>query len=71
LTILIPHFIKSFEETFSPAIVEKFINKTKFVYTSNHASWLNIAEIEINMMSRECLSRNIVSKNEIINETSA
>lgn len=65
------HFEKSFEETFSPAIVEKIMNKTTFVYTPKHASWLNMAEIEINMMSRECLSRNIGSKKEIVSETSA
>ena len=65
------HFVKSFEETFPSEIVEKIMNKTKFVYTPKHASWLNMAEIEINMMSHECLSRNIGSKNEIISETSA
>ena len=32
---------------------------------------INSAEIEINMMSRECLSRNIGSKDEIVTETSA
>ena len=65
------HFVKSFQETFSPEIVEKIMKKTTFVYTPKHASWLNMAEIEINMMSRECLSRNIANKNDIINETTA
>jgi hypothetical protein len=65
------HFVKSFQETFSPEIVNKIMKKTTFVYTPKHASWLNMAEIEINMMSRECLSRNIGSQNEIVKEVAA
>jgi hypothetical protein len=65
------HFVKSFQETFSSEIVDKIMKKTTFVYTPKHASWLNMAEIEINMMSRECLSRNIGSQDEIINEVAA
>ena len=65
------HFVRSFQETFSPEIVDRIMKKTTFVYTPKHASWLNMAEIEINMMSRECLSRNIGSQDEIINEVAA
>ena len=47
------------------------MKKTTFVYTPQLASWLNMAESEINMMSRECLIRNIGSKNEIVKEVAA
>ena len=65
------HFVKSFQETFSPEIVDKIMKKTTFIYTPKHVSRLNMAEIEINMMSRECLSRNIGSHNEMVNEVNA
>jgi hypothetical protein len=60
------HFVKSFQETFSPKIATKILKKVSFIYTPKHASWLNIAEIEINMMSRECLKNNIGYQHEIV-----
>jgi len=51
---------------FTAEIVDKILKKTTFIYTPKHASWLNMAEIEINMMSRECIGRNIGSQNEIL-----
>jgi DDE superfamily endonuclease len=65
------HFVKSFQETFPTGNVDKILKRTTFIYTPKHASWLNMAEIEINMMSRECLRRNIGSQNEIVNEIDA
>lgn len=65
------HFVKSFQETFSAKIVDKLLKKVSFVHTPKHASWLNMAEIEINMMSRECLGRNIGYQNEIAKEVAA
>jgi len=65
------HYVKSFQETFTPEIVKEIMSKVKFIYTPKHASWLNIAEIEINMMSRECLMRNIGTIDEITKEVGA
>lgn len=59
------HFEKSFYETFSKQESKRIMNKIQFVYTPKHASWLNMAEIEINMMDKECLDRNIASKKEL------
>jgi hypothetical protein len=42
-----------------------------FYYTPKHASWLNIAEIEINAMDTMCIGRRIHNKNLLINETTA
>lgn len=55
------HFKKSFYETFSKRAAQKILNRITFCYTPKHASWLNMAEIEINMMDRECLDRKIGS----------
>lgn len=53
------HFESSFYETFSKKEAKRILNKIEFYYTPKHGSWLNMAEIEINMMDRECLARRI------------
>jgi hypothetical protein len=53
------HFVSSFYETFSKREAKRILKKIEFCYTPKHGSWLNMAEIEINMMDRECLSRRI------------
>lgn len=53
------HFPTSFYEAFSKEEAENLLNRIEFYYTPKHGSWLNMAEIEINMMDRECLSRRI------------
>ena len=53
------HFEKSFYETFSQIEAEKLLKRIKFHYTPKHASWLNMAEIEINVLSKQCLNQHI------------
>ena len=53
------HFASSFYETFSIEVSKRILNKIEFYYTPKHGSWLNMAEIEINIMDRECLARRI------------
>lgn len=53
------HFEKSFYETFTKKESENILSKITFCYTPKHGSWLNMAEIEINIMSRECLGEKI------------
>lgn len=53
------HFAASFHETFTRAEAKRILKKIEFCYTPKHGSWLNMAEIEINILSRECLSRRI------------
>jgi hypothetical protein len=53
------HFAASFYETFSKKQADRILRKIDFYYTPKHGSWLNMAEIEINMMDRECLARRI------------
>jgi hypothetical protein len=62
------HFEKSFYETFSKQESKKLLKKIQFVYTPKHASWLNMAEIEINIMDKECLGRNIGNRKELEKE---
>jgi len=53
------HFSSSFFEAFSEREAKRILRKIEFYYTPKHGSWLNMAEIEINIMSRECLDRRI------------
>jgi len=46
-------------ETFPPNKAKDLWNKFEFVYTPKHGSWLNIAEIELNVITGQCLNRRI------------
>ncbi|MDR0771633.1 MAG: transposase [Candidatus Peribacteria bacterium] len=59
--------LENFE--FNEAI--RLISKVIFYYTPKHASWLNMAEIEINVMDTQCTGRRISNKNLLISETTA
>lgn len=53
------HFESSFYETFQKEEAEKILSKLEFHYTPKHASWLNVAEIEISAIDKECTDRRI------------
>jgi len=53
------HKEKSFYEAESIEEAERILNKIELHYTPKHASWLNAAEIEINVMDIECTDRRI------------
>jgi len=62
------HFVKSFYETFSKAKADKLLERVEFCYTPKHASWLNMAEIEISMLEEECIGRRIGTEDHLIEE---
>jgi hypothetical protein len=51
------HEIGSFYETFQPEEAKTLCDKFEFVYTPKHGSWLNMAEIELNVLTGQCLDR--------------
>ena len=57
-------------EVFEPSEARRIIQKLEFHYTPKHASWLNQVEIELSVLSRQCLERRIpeveILKSEII-----
>jgi hypothetical protein len=65
------HKEKAFYETFSKEEAESILNKIEFHYTPKHASWLNAAEIEINVMDIECTGERIGSKEILAREVAA
>ena len=56
------HFEGSLVETFGKRKANRLLKKIKFIYTPKHASWLNRAEIEINIMDRQCTGGRIKTK---------
>jgi hypothetical protein len=44
------------------------MKKIRFIYTPKHGSWLNMAEIEINIMDRQCTGGRIESKEKLESE---
>ncbi|MDP7156985.1 MAG: transposase, partial [SAR324 cluster bacterium] len=46
-------------ETFPPTIAKALWDRFEFVYTPKHGSWLNMAEIELSVLARQCLNRRI------------
>lgn len=59
------HFPKSLVETYGTNEAGRILDKIRFYYTPKHASWLNMAEIEIGIMDTQCLDRRI-SKKDIV-----
>lgn len=49
-------------ETFPPAEARRILQRIEFHYTPKHASWLNMAEIEIAILERNALSRRLESE---------
>jgi DDE superfamily endonuclease len=53
------HRPASLYEAFPPEEARRLIEKLEIHYTPKHGSWLNIAEIELGILSRQCLARRI------------
>lgn len=58
---LATHTAGALYEAFSPAEARRILKKIEFHYTPKHASWLNMVEIEIGTMNKQCLNRRIHS----------
>jgi hypothetical protein len=55
-------------ERFEPAEARRILSRLEFHFTPKHASWLNMVEIEIGVMVRQCLDRRIADKPTLIAE---
>ena len=53
------HFRSSFEEVLGHKAATALLRRIEFHYTPKHASWLNMAEIEIGILERQCLGRRL------------
>jgi hypothetical protein len=65
------HFEKSFVEAFGQAETMHIMEKIQFHYTPKHASWLNMAEMEIGILDRESIRGRIGTEEKLIIHTNA
>jgi len=61
----------SLYERFSPIEAKRIWDRFEFIFTPKHGSWLNMAEIELNVLNGQCLNRRIDNIETIINEVDA
>ena len=65
------HTIGSLYETFPPAEARRLAERLDIRYTPKHGSWLNVAEIELSVMTKQCLDRRIPNIVVLRRETTA
>lgn len=53
------HKAGSLYEVFSPGEAKRLWDRFEFIFTPKHGSWLNVAEIELNVLNGQCLNRRI------------
>jgi hypothetical protein len=58
-------------EAFNPDIAKSLWDKFEFIYTPKHGSWLNMAEIELNVLTGQCLNRRIDNIEKVTSEVEA
>ena len=58
-------------EEFEPAEARRIAERLEIHYTPKHGSWLNMAEIEIGVMVRQCLDRRIPDQSVLRREVAA
>lgn len=65
------HAISSLYKKYPPEEARRLVKRLEIHYTPKHGSWLNIAEIELNILTRQCLSRRIPDFALLCKETDA
>jgi hypothetical protein len=62
------HVLGALYETFAPEEARRIAKRLEFHYTPKHGSWLNMAEMEFSVLSRQCLDRRIATAEELLAE---
>lgn len=65
------HNIASFYEAFVPKQARQLVERLEVHYTPKHGSWLNVAEIELSVFTKQCLDRRISDKEMLQKEAKA
>ncbi len=65
------HLRSSFEEVLGVKAAATVLRRIEFHYTPTHASWLNMAEIEIGILERQCLARCAANQSTLASEVAA
>lgn len=65
------HCRASFEEVLGARTAAALLRRIEFHHTPNHGSWLNLAEIEIGILQRQCLARCLEDQASLTTEVAA
>ena len=65
------HNPSAFYQTFDPSTAFELTQRLQMLYTPKKASWLNMVEIELSVLSKQCLSRRIGHLSELQREVNA
>jgi transposase len=65
------HVGSALYEAFPPAEARRLLGRLELHYTPPHGSWLNMAEIELSVLSRQCLNRRIPDQETLVQEVAA
>jgi hypothetical protein len=65
------HGPASLYEAFTPAEARRILHRLEIHYTPKHGSWLDMAEIELSVLARQCLDRRIATREQLAHEVAA
>lgn len=65
------HSVNALYQTFEPEVARRIAGRVEWHFTPEHASWLNIAEIELAALATQCLNRRVGSKDELERQVAA
>ena len=65
------HSASAFYEAFEPKEAKRLWDRFEFVFTPKHGSWLNMAEIELHVLTGQCLNRHISTIEKVKDEVDA
>jgi hypothetical protein len=65
------HTPASLYQAFEPQDARRLAERLEFHYTPKHGSWLNVAEIELSVLQRQCLNRRIPNQDTMQSEIAA
>lgn len=66
-----PHSLYDLYEAFEPAEAKRLTDKLEIHYTPKHGSWLNMAELELSVLARQCLGERMGAKNNLVEQIAA
>ena len=65
------HKVASLYEAFPPEQARRIAERLEIHYTPKHSSWLNVAEVELSVLARQCLDRRIAAVQELRRQVAA
>jgi hypothetical protein len=65
------HSAGALYETFPAPEARRVMRRLEFHYVPKHASWINMVEIEIGVLRRQCIDRRIADRQQLVTEITA